>query len=229
MLHLMPILGAEKSKTAFYVAGALLVAWALIVSVGIGMRNDDFPANQGTSRAVIGLTVLLVLATAATAIVTSGGSTETTTDSSAVTPQTATTSSQSTAATTTSAATSASTSTTTSTAGKPTATSGTPTPSSSPAAAPSAPLQLAANPQGQLAFEPKQLTAKAGNVTIDFANASPVPHNVVIAQGSQTLGQTPIKTGSATLKVTLKPGTYTFYCAVPGHRQAGMEGTLTVS
>ena len=35
--------------------------------------------------------------------------------------------------------------------------------------------------------------------------------------------------GSAELKVTLKPGKYTFYCDIPGHREAGMEGTLTVT
>jgi plastocyanin len=91
-------------------------------------------------------------------------------------------------------------------------------------------LKLAANPAGQLAYDAKQLSAKSGSVTIEFANASPVEHDVAIAQGSSVVGQTPVFTGgSKTLKVTLKPGTYKFYCTVPGHRQAGMEGTLTVS
>jgi uncharacterized cupredoxin-like copper-binding protein len=91
-------------------------------------------------------------------------------------------------------------------------------------------LKLAANPAGQLSYDTKQLSAKAGKVTIDFSNSSPLEHDVAIAQGSSVAGQTPVFTGgSKTLTLNLKPGTYTFYCTVPGHRQAGMEGTLTVS
>ncbi len=87
-----------------------------------------------------------------------------------------------------------------------------------------------ANPEGQLSYEPKQLSARAGKVTIAMVNSSPVEHNVTVAQGSTVLGATPtFKGGSKTLTLNLKPGKYTFYCSVPGHRQAGMEGTLTVS
>jgi uncharacterized cupredoxin-like copper-binding protein len=43
------------------------------------------------------------------------------------------------------------------------------------------------------------------------------------------VGTTPtFQGGSKTLSLNLKPGTYKFYCSVPGHRMAGMEGTLTV-
>jgi plastocyanin len=67
-------------------------------------------------------------------------------------------------------------------------------------------------------------------VTIALANSSPVEHNVTIAEGTKVLGATPTFTGgSKAVTLKLKPGKYTFYCSVPGHRQAGMEGTLTVS
>jgi len=90
-------------------------------------------------------------------------------------------------------------------------------------------LKIAADPGGALSYDTKQLSAKAGSVTITVSNASPVEHNVTIAQGTTVLGATPSFTGaSKQVTVTLKPGKYTFYCSVPGHRQAGMEGTLSV-
>lgn len=91
-------------------------------------------------------------------------------------------------------------------------------------------VSLEANPQGQLSYNTKSLSAKAGKVSIDFANAAPEEHNVTIESASgEKLGATPtFKGGSKTLALNLKPGTYKFFCSVPGHRVAGMEGTLTV-
>ena len=91
-------------------------------------------------------------------------------------------------------------------------------------------LSLGTNPEGQLKFDKSTLSAKAGKVSIAYTNDSPIEHNLTIESSSGSkLGATPTFTGGAkTLSVTLKPGTYKFFCSVPGHRQAGMEGTLTV-
>jgi plastocyanin len=93
-------------------------------------------------------------------------------------------------------------------------------------------ISESANPSGTLKFTKPSLTAKAGKVTINFTNMSSLPHNMTIQRGTNgsVVGATPTFSGATkTLNVTLKPGTYTFYCSVPGHRQAGMQGTLTVS
>jgi plastocyanin len=118
-----------------------------------------------------------------------------------------------------------------STSTEPTATTGTPAPASSPAAGKAgSSLALAADPAGALAYNTKQLSAKAGTVTITMTNMSPLEHNVTVAEGTKVLGATPtFKGGSMKLTLKLKPGKYVFYCSVPGHRQAGMEGTLNVS
>ena len=89
-------------------------------------------------------------------------------------------------------------------------------------------LQLAAD-ETALAFDKTELEAKAGKVTIDFDNPSPIPHNVVIEEnGEELAGFEPIAEGEEELTADLKPGTYTFICSVPGHAEAGMEGTLKV-
>jgi plastocyanin len=93
-------------------------------------------------------------------------------------------------------------------------------------------LSIAANPSGSLAYDKKTLSAKAGKVTITMANSSPIGHNITIQQGTNgaVLGATPtFQGGSKSVTVNLKPGKYTFYCSVPGHRAGGMVGTRTVS
>jgi plastocyanin len=99
-----------------------------------------------------------------------------------------------------------------------------------PAASATSFLSLAANPNGGLKYDTKSLTAATGKVSIDFTNISPITHNVTVANSTGTvIGRTPTFKGkSKTLELTLKPGTYTFYCSLPGHRMAGMQGTLSV-
>ena len=105
---------------------------------------------------------------------------------------------------------------------------------SSSAAAPAAgkgAVSIAADPSGSLKFTKKALSAKAGKVSFDFTNMSSTGHNFTIQKGTSgaVVGATPtFSGGSKTLSVSLKPGTYTFFCSVPGHRAAGMVGTLTV-
>jgi plastocyanin len=89
-------------------------------------------------------------------------------------------------------------------------------------------LQLEAS-ETALAFDTTKLEAKAGKVTIDFKNPSAIPHDVIIEQnGKELAGVEQIAKSEASTTANLKPGTYTFFCSVPGHRQAGMEGTLVV-
>ena len=93
-------------------------------------------------------------------------------------------------------------------------------------------LTLMAMANGQLMFDKKSLAAAAGTVTIAFTNQSPEQHNLTTQKGTDgaVVGATPtFDGGTKTLTVKLTAGTYTFYCSVPGHRMAGMQGTLTVS
>jgi plastocyanin len=216
-VQLAPVLASEKSKVPFYIAGGLLVVWAFTLSLGLGMRKPDFPGSLAGQRAVVAVTAVLVLAAVATAVLTAG------VPAKGSVPPTKTQELAPVPVVSAPVPASASTETTAS------------TPAPAPASAPSSgkagtSLTLAANPSGLLAYNTKQLSAKAGTVTITMTNMSPLEHNVTVAEGSKVLGATPTFVGGTrTLTLNLKPGKYTFYCSVPGHRQAGMEGTLNVS
>lgn len=97
------------------------------------------------------------------------------------------------------------------------------------AAAGGSTLKIAAAESG-LAYASDEASAEAGKVTVEFENPQPIEHDVAIETfNGEVLGQTEtITEGSDSTEIELKPGTYKFFCTVPGHRQAGMEGTLVV-
>jgi plastocyanin len=206
MLDLLTFAASSPSKAPFYICGLLFAAWAVVLAF-LGLSRASFPGGRRGQLAVIGISVGLAAAAIGTAIGTA--STEKPENKkvveagavkpSAITPNRA-------------------------------ANGGGTGGTAAPRAAAAAPVALAADPGGALKFDKKTLSAKAGKVTIAFANASSIGHNVTIAQGPKNLGATKTITRSkATLSLALKPGSYTFYCSVPGHRQAGMQGTLTVA
>jgi len=184
-LHqLAPVLAAEgeKSKTAFYVAGAVLAVWAVAVSV-VGITRPEFPGNVMRTRAVILVSAVLVVIAAGSAVLTGG---------------------------------------------KPVKEAKAEAKAGGEGAA-GGPLVVAAEPSGQLKFDKTSLSAKAGSVKLDFDNPSPTAHNVALElNGKKVAGTATVTQSKAALTAMLKPGSYTFYCSVDGHRQAGMKGTLTV-
>ena len=91
-------------------------------------------------------------------------------------------------------------------------------------------LELTSPAAGDLIFSPDSLEASAGEVALAYTNPSPVPHNIAIEDGGKTVAESETVTegDSATATANLDAGTYVFYCAIPGHRESGMEGELTI-
>jgi plastocyanin len=101
--------------------------------------------------------------------------------------------------------------------------------SSKPAVEQNGQLNIPANPTGALAFQYNKANAKPGQVTLVMPNKSPITHDISIkGNGINQQGPRVGTGGTSKVSVNLKPGTYTFYCSVPGHEAAGMKGTLTV-
>ena len=207
---------ASTDITAFHILGGLLALWAVVLSA-LGVMRDDFPGKGAGQSIVMAISALLVVGAVASAILTAKDEPKGGEEAGAQTK-----------------------------AGSEgeDATQGTPAPGtganagqqpggqgkSAPPGGTVKTLVLSADPTGQLRFDKDALSAPAGDVRITMNNPSPVGHNIAVEGTGLPAKQGPTveKGGASEVEATLKPGSYTYFCSVPGHREAGMEGTLTV-
>ena len=90
-------------------------------------------------------------------------------------------------------------------------------------------LSIPADPNGGLSYKFANASATAGKVELDSENDASIGHNIAIeGNGVSEQGKVVQGGGTSTITATLKPGTYTFFCSVPGHREGGMQGKLVV-
>lgn len=203
---------------AFHVLGGVLALWALLVTA-LGLMRHDFPGSRLGERLVALISVVLVAGAIGSGLITSAneseehaaeaaeaagehGAQEPAAEEPAVEEPVAEEPS----------------------GGEPAGEE--PAGGDTPAAG----LSLAADPGGQLAYDTDSLEAAPGEVTIVMDNPSAVPHNVALeGDGVDEEGEVVGEGETSQVTAELDEGEYTFFCSVPGHRQAGMEGTLTVA
>ncbi len=90
-------------------------------------------------------------------------------------------------------------------------------------------LEIPADPGGALAYTFADAEAPAGQLEVDSPNESSVDHNIAVeGTGVREVGPIVKNGGVSTVDVDLDSGEYDFFCTVTGHREAGMEGKLTV-
>lgn len=88
-------------------------------------------------------------------------------------------------------------------------------------------IEIPAAEQG-LAFAVEEVTAPAGEITLRMPNPSQIPHNIAVDEPEQQIGDIVGEGGVSEITLDFPPGEYEYYCSVPGHREAGMVGTLIV-
>jgi plastocyanin len=194
-------------QTAFYVVGIALVVVALVVSA-IGLRFPGFPGSRLVLAGGAAVLVLLVAGATTTAVINAREEQKEHNEEAAAEEQETETEAEE--------------------AGE------------SPQeldqqgaeetrAAGASTLDLSAPEDGTLAFDTDELDSEAGEVTINFDNPAAVEHDVTLEQDGQEIAKSDLVSEDTTdVSADLEPGEYTFYCSVPGHREGGMEGTLTV-
>jgi plastocyanin len=194
-------------ETTFYVLGVALVVIALIVSV-IGLRTERFPTSRLALAGGVGLLVLLVAATTTSAVILAREEQRHRNEEAAHEEQEMATEAEEEGES--------------------------PQQLEDPSAEGGAPaetgaLSLEADAGGELAFNSDSLEASAGEVKITLDNPASVEHDVAIERDGEEIAKSDlVSEGTTEMSAELEPGEYVFYCSVPGHREGGMEGTLTV-
>lgn len=91
-------------------------------------------------------------------------------------------------------------------------------------------VRYAADPELTYSYFISEASASPGKISFEFVNPQTTPHNVALeAPNGETIGETEtIGYGVTKSHFVVKPGVYTLYCSVPGHRKKGMLGHLTV-
>ena len=188
-------------KTGFYVIGLALVAVAVIVAV-IGLRFPRFPGSRAGVTAVVALFVVMVAGATAGAVINAREEQ----NERAVEEQEAT-----------------------DTEATEEGVSPKELEQQGAAEVKGASIELSAPEDGTLAFDTDELEGAAGEVTIEFDNAASIEHDVAIELDGEEIAKSDlVSQGTAEVSADLEPGEYVFYCSVPGHREGGMEGTLTI-
>jgi uncharacterized cupredoxin-like copper-binding protein len=195
-------------ETTFYVLGIALVVIALVVSV-IGLRSERFPTTRLALAAGVGLLVVVVGATTTSAVILAREEQRHRNEEAAHEEQETATEAEE--------------------------------EGESPqqlqdqgaeggAPAETGALSLEADAGGALAFDTKSLETEAGEVTIALDNPASIEHDVAIERDGEEIAKSDLVAEDTTeVSAELEPGEYVFYCSVPGHREGGMEGTLTVN
>jgi plastocyanin len=93
-------------------------------------------------------------------------------------------------------------------------------------------LNFDAGPNGALAYAPNSATAVTGFARIKLTDAASVPHTLTFDNSQTQFKELTVSTKGATdtcVAFFPAPGDYTFYCSIPGHRAAGMQGVIHVT
>lgn len=193
--------------TIFYAIGLVLVAIVLLISI-VGLRRDSFPASRLTLIGGAAVLVVMVVATTTSAVVAAREEMRERNEEAAHVEQEMDTEAEE--------------------AGE------SPQQLEDPqgdggAAAETAELELSAPADNSLTYNTDSLEAEAGEVTIRFDNQAALEHDVALErEGDQVAKSDLVSEATTEVSAELEPGEYVFFCTVPGHREGGMEGTLTV-